>query len=174
MDLFFEPLQSYHDRKAFDCGEPSLNDYLHRYARQNDARDIGRAFVAVEAPGSPRIVGYYTLSTYTLESQSLPEKGLPRYAIPAALIGRLARDVRFRGQGVGELLLRDALNRCLAVSEEIAIHAVVVDALYERAKRLYREFGFQGLLGHPMQLFLPTKTLRKTKENPPTLLHKTT
>ena len=164
MELWFEPLQPHHDRKAFDCGEPSLNDYLRRYARQNEARDIGRAFVAVEAPGSPRIVGYYALSTHTLESQALPDKGLPRYAVPAALIGRLARDVRFRGQGVGELLLRDALNRCLAISEQIAIHAVVVDALDDRAKRFYQEFGFHELLGHPMQLFLPMKTLRKTKE----------
>ncbi len=164
MDPFLEPLQAHHDRKAFDCGEQSLNDYLRRYARQNDARDIGRAFVAVETPGSARVVGYYTLSTYTLDSEALHERGLPRYAIPAARIGRLARDVHFRGQGVGESLLRDALNRCLAVSDQIAIHAVVVDALDEHAKRSYQEFGFQELLGHPMQLFLPIQTLRKTRQ----------
>jgi len=162
MDLFFEPLQPYHDRKGFDCGESSLNEYLHRYARQNDTRDIARAFVAVEAPGSPRIVGYYTLSSYTVESQALSEQRLPRYAIPAALIGRLARDVNFKGQGVGEALLRDALMRCLSVSEQMALYAVVVDALDEHARSFYLQFDFQESIGHPMRLFLPMKTVRKS------------
>ncbi|HET6385545.1 MAG TPA: GNAT family N-acetyltransferase [Armatimonadota bacterium] len=161
MELCFEPLRSHHNRAGFDCGEASLNDYLHRYARQNEAGDIGRTFVAVELPGSPRIVGCYTLSSYSLESQSLAERGLPRYVIPAALVGRLARDVRLRRQGVGEALLRDALQRCLAVAEQMAVYAVVVDALDNRAKGFYLGFGFNELIDHPMKLYLPVKTIRQ-------------
>ena len=164
MDLVFERLQPYHDRGGFECGETSLNDYLRRYARQNDERDIARTFVAVEERGSRRVVGYYTLSGYSLESEAIPEKGLPRYALPAALIGRLARDVGFKGQGVGEALLRDALNRCLSISEQMAVHAVVVDALDQRARAFYQAFGFRELIGYPMKLFLPMKTLCKSRE----------
>ena len=165
MDVSFEPLQSYHDRTAFDCGEASLNEYLHRYARQNDTRDIGRAFVCVESRGSSRILGYYTLSSYSVESHMIPEKGLPRHVIPAALIGRLARDVGFRGRGLGDVLLKDALNRCLAVSEQLAIHAVIVDALNDRAKRFYQEFGFKEPVGYPFKLFVSTQTLRKARSD---------
>src|SRR5580692_3926469 len=39
---------------------------------------------------------------------------LPRYGlIPAALIGRLARDERVRGEGMGGLLLADAVRRVI-------------------------------------------------------------
>ena len=162
-DWAVEPLSPAHQRAEFSCGETSLDHFLRALVSQYERRRLGRTYVALRS-GTQRVVGYYTLSTYTLDSEALHERGLPRYAIPAARIGRLARDVHFRGQGVGESLLRDALNRCLAVSDQIAIHAVVVDALDEHAKRSYQEFGFQELLGHPMQLFLPIQTLRKTRQ----------
>ena len=66
-----EPLSADHDRSAFDCGEPSLNDYLQRYARQNDERHLGRTYVAV-APGQKRVLGYYTLSTGAVARETLP------------------------------------------------------------------------------------------------------
>ncbi len=71
---------------------------------------------------------------------------LPRYpVIGATLIGRLARDLSFRGQGIGELLLVDALKMALAMSRKIASAAVMVDAKDDKAHRFYTEFGFIGL-----------------------------
>jgi GNAT superfamily N-acetyltransferase len=92
----------------------------------------------------------------------LPEaiaRKLPRYeAIPAALIGRLARDERVRGQGVGELLLADAIRRGLGAGRSIAVFAIVVVAKDDDAVAFYRRSGFQPFLSRPMRLFLPAKT----------------
>src|SRR5262249_28076794 len=77
-----EPLSTVHDRDSFDCGEPSLNDFLKRFARQNDEKGLGRTFVAVSA-NTTTIKGYYTLSNGSLKFDNVPEK-LPRYPIPVA------------------------------------------------------------------------------------------
>ena len=52
------------------------------------------------------------------------------------LLGRLAVDVGHQGQGLGEILLMDALGRALTQSQEIAALAVVVDAKDEAAGRV--------------------------------------
>lgn len=108
------------------------------------------------------MLGFYSLSTFSLTADELPDhigRRLPRYgAIPAVLIGRLARDIRTRGQGMGELLLADAIARILATSESVTVFAIVVDAKDRAAKAFYESFGFQPFPSRPMRLFLPTAT----------------
>ena len=112
-----------------------------------------------------RIIGYYTLSAGTIELKDLPEdvaRRLPRYPmLPAVLIGRLAVDREFAGQGWGKVLLVDALRRSLAQSRQIAAMAVLVDAQDDAARAFYRRFGLQRLIDHPSRLFLPMKTIEQ-------------
>ena len=86
---------------------------------------------------------------------------LPRYPIPAVLLGRLAVDRSVQGKKLGEYLLIDALKRVAAASATIGVHAVVVDALNERAAAYYLGFGFAAFHGHPLTLFLPLETVLK-------------
>ena len=80
---------------------------------------------------------------FPLQTDILKQLKLPRYpAIGATLIGRLARDESFRGQGIGELLLVDALKVALRMSRKIASAEVVVDAKDDRARSFYGGFGF--------------------------------
>jgi GNAT superfamily N-acetyltransferase len=151
-----EPLGKRHDRATFASGQPDLDDWFRRRAGQDERRNVARVFVAVD--DELGIVGFYSLSTYTLALDDLPRK-LPRYdAIPAARIGRLARDERVRGQGVGELLLADAVRRILSAARSVAVLAVVVDAKDDTAAAFYRRFGFQPFPLHPRRLFLLTST----------------
>lgn len=109
------------------------------------------------------IVGYYSLSQFSVKLSELPSAmtaKLPRYpVVPATLIGRLAVDRRFRGKGIGELLLMDALARCLTVSKQVACAAVIVDAKDETAKRFYLKYGFMELPGAEKRLFIPIATV---------------
>ncbi len=159
--LVIEPLSSTHDRSSIQCGVDSLDDYLKKRAKQDVKRRISRVFVAIE-PGSPATIeGYYTLSTLSVELNQLPvelARKLPKHPITAALIGRLAVNQQAQGAGIGKLLLVDAIKRTLAVSDEIAIYAMVVDAIDEQAERFYRPFGFTYLCAGSRRLFLPLKS----------------
>jgi len=155
-----EPLGKQHDRAAFCCGEPDLDEWFCRRAGQDEKRNVARVFVAVD--DQQGVIGFYSLGSFTLSIDDLPEKiarRLPRYdAIPAALIGRLARDERARGRGIGELLLADAIRRILAAGRSIAVFAIVVDAKNARAAAFYKGFGFQPFPLRPQRLFLTTAT----------------
>lgn len=154
-----ELLNTQHDRGSFDCGEPSLNEFLHRYARQNAEKGLGRTYVAV-LPGDPHIYGYYTIASGTIQFDVIPEK-LPRYPIPVVHLGRLAVDQQAKGQGLGKALLADALTRAGAIALQLGIYAVEVYALNEAAKEFYLKFGFTPLLDDHKHLYISLKKLRQ-------------
>lgn len=151
-----ELLTEKHDRSAFDCGEPSLNEYLQRFAWQNAELFLGRTYVLV-APDQAQIKGYYTISSGSVARQDLPEKRLPRYPVPVVLLGRLAVDQNAQGQGFGEFLLLDALKRSAQLAQHLGIFAVVVDALNEPAQSFYQRYGSTETVDNPMRLYLPIK-----------------
>ncbi len=160
----FVPLEKKHNRKQFDCGNQELNEYLKRYARQNDKLEINKTFVAIKSDTPLIINGYYTISSSTINFQSLPEekrRKLPAYPIPAALIGRLAVDIFCQGEGLGTELLVNALLRIVRASSEIGIYAVRVDAIDERAKQFYLKHEFIPFQDSPLSLFLPLKTIKQ-------------
>ena len=163
MDLVIAPLGKQHDRKAFDCGEQSLNQYLHRYAGQDIRRRVNRVFVASFLDRPQQVVGYYSLSAGSLDATDLPEaieRRLPKYPVPAALLGRLAVTQSCRGKGLGSILLVDALQRVAQASQVMAVYTVVVDALNAEAARFYAQFGFTPLPSQPLKLFLPMDSVR--------------
>jgi len=160
--VVIEPLARHHDRQSFRCGVEALDRYLKRQARQDIARRISRVFIARDPAQETRMLGYYTLSGLSIDLSALPDsvaRKLPRHPIPAALLGRLAVDLDARGRGIGRLLLANAIRRTLSVSDQIAIHAMVVDAIDQRAVDFYRRHGFAPLLSGERRLFLPLKSV---------------
>ena len=160
MAIAIEPLGRQHERAAFSCGQPALDDWFRRRAGQDEKRNVARVFVAVDDEHG--VVGFYSLSSFTLAIEDLPQdisRKLPRYdAIPAALIGRLGRDQRARGLGLGELLLADAVRRILSASQSLAVFAIIVDAKDDHAIAFYENFGFRRFPTRPGRLFLLTST----------------
>ena len=156
-ELVIEPLDRRHDRPGFSCGLPELDRYLTRQAGQDVRRRIARVFVCT-ASDADAVLGFYTLSAMSVDLASLPEelaRKLPRHPVPCALIGRLAVGASVHGQGPGRLLLADAVKRVTAAGETVAMHALIVDAANDAAKRFYEGFGFAPLTDEPMRLFLP-------------------
>lgn len=154
-------LNKQHNRPAFACGNHSLDIYLHKQASQDVKRNISKVFVATSQSDPKKIIGYYTLSSLSIELSTLPDnlaKKLPRYPIPAALIGRLAVSEATQGQGIGQLLLADAIKRTLAVNQQMAIYAIVVDAIDDDAKRFYQKYGFLTL-SSKKRLFIPIQNI---------------
>lgn len=156
-----EPLGN-HDRAAFSCEEEPLTLYLQKMATQDIRRYAAAVFVAISS-NSPQVLGYYTLSALSIALEAIPTeqaKMFARYpAVPVTLLGRLARDIRQKGTGLGEFLLMDALHRACHQSKSIASSAVIVDAKSDHAARFYQDYGFLRLPDSPNRLFLPMKTI---------------
>ena len=159
-NLVIEPLNISHNRPGFGCGVESLDSYFKKLAKQDVKRRISRVFVATEADQPSVVLGFYTLSSLSIELNQLPEnlkQKLPKTSVPAALIGRLGVSLKAQKCGIGKMLLVDAIKRTLSVSHEIAIYAMVVDAMNEEAEVFYKQFGF-SILGPKGRLFLPLKS----------------
>lgn len=152
-----------HRREGFDCGAQALNEFLRTQARQEMESGTSVCFVMVPQTAPERIAGFYTLSAATIQRSDLPEaltKRLPRYReLPATLVGRLARSLDFKGQGIGGRLMMSALSRAVEGARQVASWAVVTDPKDEAARRFYESFGFRPLT--PERLFIPMKEAAK-------------
>lgn len=150
-----------HRRDEFLCESAELTEFLRKRARKEMEARASACFVLIEKQQPGRIVGYYTLSQASVSLQQLPEsviKKLPRYPeLGATLIGRLARDLEWRGKAVGSLLLIDALRRSARLAGEAGAVIVVTDPKDEKARAFYQGFGFRAL--DATRLFIPMKEL---------------
>jgi GNAT superfamily N-acetyltransferase len=159
----FEPLGE-HNRAAFSCGTPELDRYFHEQAGQEMRRHVAAVWVLYDA-ADDLVAGYYTLSAASVEPTGLPSevaRKLPRYpSLPALLIGRLAVDERYRGQGLGGLLLMDALRRSRTLRQQLGIVAVIVDAKDEQARRFYQRYSFRRFAGDERRMFVLMATIAK-------------
>ncbi|WP_347988688.1 GNAT family N-acetyltransferase [Methylomonas sp. AM2-LC] len=144
-------------RTEFDCGQSELNSYIRHYATQDIKRNVARIFIATPEEQDTQLAGFYTLSAGSISCSELPEsltKKLPRYPVPIAILGRLAVDLKYQGQGLGSILLADACQRVAHASKTLAVAGIVVDAK-ESAADFYRHFGFMPLNGISNKLLLP-------------------
>lgn len=152
-----QPLTGRYDRNAFESGSAQLDTWLRQTAQQHQRRGISKTFVAVSDEEPTRILGYYALTVCEIFTEELPEdlaRKLPRKT-PGVRLGRLAVDRSMQGQGLGEHLLMDAIERSRRVLEHVGVHALFVDAKDERAAAFYRKYGFRPLPDDPLRLVLP-------------------
>ena len=155
------PIAKQHDRAAFDCGDPDLNLYLQKFARQNHESGGAKCFIAAPSDAPARVLGFYTLSPASIEysrTPALAKKGLARYDVPVFRLGRLAVDRTVQGRGLGGALLLRAADRCIRVAQDVGGVALLIDAKNDRAARWYESYGALRMNDAPLSLVLPLAT----------------
>lgn len=167
MDFITANLSSVHKKNEFCCEKELLDNYLHKQANQDVKRKLSACFVLADN-NSHVVKGYYTLSNNSIPSILIPEevkKQLPNSytSIPTTLLGRMAIDKNFKGNGIGKILLVDALKRCYKNSKTIGSFAVIVDPLDNEAQTFYAKYGFIKLPDSG-KMFLPMKTIQQLFE----------
>lgn len=167
MKLTIEVLSKAHDRSAFNCGDRELNGFLQRTARQHITKGISKTFVLIDAENPSEIIAYMTLVVCEVLANDIPHSWTKKYPtkIPAAKLARLAVSVASQKQGHGELMLIDAMQKTLNVSNSMGIAGLFVDAKHDAAKNYYEQFGFIALPNQLDNLFLPLQTLAKTLDS---------
>jgi len=159
-----ELLDKKHNRKDFDCGKELLNDYLKNQVRQDVKRKLSACFVLADSE-TKVIQGYYTLSNNSIPLSSFSEQiqnKLPKSykSIPTTLLGRLAIDKKYQGNGIGKILLIDALKRSYGISNEIGSFGIIVDPIDDEAKSFYQKYDFIEL-PDSKKMFIATQTLKE-------------
>ena len=162
-----ELLNKKHNRKDFDCGKELLNDYLKTQAGQDVKRKLSVCFVLTDSE-TKVIQGYYTLSNSSIPLSSFSEQikiKLPKSykSIPTTLLGRLATDKKYQGNGIGKFLLIDALKRSYGISNEIGSFGIIVDPIDDDAKSFYQKYDFIEL-PDSKKMFIATQTLKELFE----------
>ncbi len=153
-----ESISRTHDRKSFDCGEPALNEYLAKFARQNHESGGAKTFLAVSPESPIHVLGYYSVCPASLDYARTPEtirQGLGRYEVPVFRLGRLAVNKKIQGQGLGGQLFISAGMRCLRVAAQVGGVALLIDAKNARAATWYESYGATPLADAPLSLILP-------------------
>ncbi len=148
------PLTSAHQLDEFECGESVLDERLKRRAMANQLSGATRTFVVADQ--DKRVYGYYAMAAGAVShklASSAVRRNMPD-PIPVMVLARLAVDTRAQGIKLGASMLRDAVNRAVAVSENAGVRALLVHALHDRARQFYEHYGFQVSPAHPMTLML--------------------
>jgi GNAT superfamily N-acetyltransferase len=156
-----EPISKKYDRKSFDCGEPSMNDFLQRYARQSHESGAAKTFLAIDNADNKTILGFYSLAPGALAYADTPgtvRRGLARHDVSGFRLARLATDLRAQGGGLGGQLLAAAARRCLRAATEVGGVVLIIDAKNDRAARWYTNYGAVRLSSKPLTLVLPLAT----------------
>jgi predicted N-acetyltransferase YhbS len=162
--MVIESISRDHNRLAFTCGNEKLDRYLHETAHQAKRKGLAATFVAVDEEEPATILGYYSLSSFIIRGLDIPDLlrrklHLPQHEVGATLLGRLAVAKDSQGQGVGELLVADALKRAYIVSDDIGSVGVVVDAIDEKGLPYYRKFGFEVMNDDDLRMVIMMDTI---------------
>ena len=153
-----------HRISGFDCGKTPLNEFLVKYALQNQTSGGARTYVLTRAE---RVIGYYSLAPASISPEDAPSrvvKGQGRYPVPVILMARFAMDASEQGKGLGKSLFRDALRRALNGAEAIGGRAFLVHAKDEDARTFYLKFGMEESPANPLHLLLLFKDIRQSLE----------
>ena len=149
---------------AFDCGCEKLNEYLKKYALQNELMGYSRTFLLLDGF---EIIGFYTLATGCLSWDSLSDnqrRKMPKYDLPFVRIARLAVDIKYQRKGYGSLMLIDICKRAVAISKLAGVYALFVEAK-EEAIGFYQKYGFVSLKSDVHKMYLPLSSLEGLNQN---------
>ena len=160
-----QPLSDQHQLADFECGEPSLDDWLKRGAARNQANGSSRTYVVCEGDA---VIGYYCLAAGAIghtEAPSALKRNRPD-PIPVLVLGRLAIHKDHHQKGIGTALLNDAIRRAIQAADIAGVTALLVQAISEQARRFYLSRGFVVSPIKPMTLCLMLATVRQALREP--------
>lgn len=155
------PLADHHQPEGFSSGVQVLDEWLRRRARANQISGASRSFVVC---AGDIVVGYYALASGAVSTAVAParfRRNMPE-PIPVAVLGRLAVDRGWHGQGLGRALFRDSALRVMQAAEMIGIRGMLVHAISDEAKAFYLTLGLSESPLEPMTLMATLADLRAT------------
>jgi len=158
-------LSKRHDLAPFVSGVDSLDQWLKRRAAKNQVTGASRTYVASEGK---RVVAFYALASSAVTGSAATgsfRRNMPD-PVPVAVLGRLAVDRAWQGQGLGRAMVRDAYSRVGRAADAIGIRGMVVHALNDAAHNFYQRMGFDPSPRDPKLLMITLTDLKAEMYSP--------
>ena len=160
------------DLGAFDCGEPSYNEWLANEATRAVESGSAAVHLLVETPTDEddqstgdRVVGYFAICPTLIVRDHAPKqvrRGMLRSA-PGWLLAKLALDQSLRGdpdRQWGRQLLREALLTMIAAADLGGGQMIVVDPDNAGLVAWYPAKGFHSTGGPDLRMYMKVATAR--------------
>lgn len=169
VSISVEEIRPQHVVSQLCCGQPTLDDFLRKYAKAHPRQGLSRTWVVLK---ETVVVAYYTLSFASVSHTAATtrvSKGMPRHDLPVLLLARLAVDQSLQGQGLGSVVLEHAMRRCLQMADAaqavgavtLPVRAVLVQAIDAKAAAFYEKYGFERSPTDPLHLMMLVKDMKK-------------
>jgi GNAT superfamily N-acetyltransferase len=155
-------LERTHNLKTFTCENARIDNYLRNNAWKDHKAYKVRIFVATR-PDSMDVIGYYSLTLTALVPSEVSTEAEGKFnvnAVPAIYLPKLGVHADLQGKGIGSLLMQDAFERALLISEHAGAYAITLDPLDDEVAKFYRGLSFEPFEQGDLKMFLPLKVLR--------------
>ncbi len=123
-NLIFIEINDTTNISNFYCNNEELNSFFREKALKNNQNLLSKVYICLNIINH-EIAGFITLSNYLLRLADSKLYGIQR--VPAALVGRLAVDNKYRGLNLGTYLLSFAFEECNHVKKRIGCRLMVVE-----------------------------------------------
>ena len=110
------------------------------------------------------VIAFYSLTVGEIvnaEASARLKAGMSNLSIPVLLLARMAVRKDYQGQGLGKGLLRDAILRTFAISQNAGVRALTTHPVDDSARQFYLQFGFSENPHRPNELYLLLKDAGK-------------
>jgi GNAT superfamily N-acetyltransferase len=156
-----EPLNISHRLEWFDSGKPAIDKWFRERSLQASLANSAKTFVLVH---NDEVIAFYSLTVGEIvnaQASARLKAGMSNLSIPVLLLARMAVHKDFQGQGLGKGLLRDAILRTFAISQNAGVRALTTHPVDDSARQFYLKFGFSENPHRPNELYLLLKDAAK-------------
>jgi ribosomal protein S18 acetylase RimI-like enzyme len=132
--------------KGFGCGVAEIDKWVREKCWKFHQRHRARTFCAFGA-GATSALGFYTLSFASEHAKKIMEgRDQERYSatavVPLIYLDYIAVLQSMQCNGVGTMLLMNAIERSYYVSNNVPIFGLALRSLNEATSKLYQKYGF--------------------------------